>query len=157
MVRVYIQSFWSPLLSSHTGVSSRLLQLDSPIGSETKESSKVHSLVFISPLWHHSSCPFFHHCLLHLYAHHYFGSCSFQLGIWCKMYSHLSRTLVLHDCDWWSPSQPLKLFIHHAVTHEFSFERNSKGIYVMTCDPGLRLVRVFRPYNIHVLLHIWSH
>ena len=30
--------------------------------------------------------------------------------------------LVLHDCDRWSPSQPLKLFINRSVTHEFSSE-----------------------------------
>ena len=90
--------FLCPLLSSHTGLSLRRHLLGSPIGIETNESSRGHSQAPIFSLWHQSSCPYFHHGLLHQYAHHYFGSCSFHLGLLCKMYIHWSHTLVLDDC-----------------------------------------------------------
>ena len=56
--------FLKPQLSFHTGLSLRRLQLGSPIGTETKESTKDHILVPISPLWFRGSCPYFYHFLL---------------------------------------------------------------------------------------------
>ena len=65
--------------------------------------------------------------------------------------------LVLDDCGRRSSSKPLQLYINRAITHEFPSKPNRKAIYVMTCNPGLRLLYVFRPDNIHVLIHIWGH
>ena len=104
MVRLYIQSFWSPQLSFHTSLSLCCLQLGSPISTETKEPTKDHILVPISPLWLWSSCPYFHQTYC-FYTHTtILVRALFVLSSCVKCISIYLVPLVLHDCDRWPPS-----------------------------------------------------
>ena len=116
MVHLYIQSFLSPLLSSHTGLSLRCHLLGSPIGIETKESSRGHNQ---APIFFYDTkvavlisimayCINTHTTIL--------VRALFILGSCVKYISIDLIPLILDDCGRWSPLQAIAV-VHQSCYH----------------------------------------
>src|SRR5215216_4669655 len=99
----------------------------------------------------------FPYWLLHQSEHRCFGWCSFDLGRSCKMYSHLSRILCKSIQSKMAPGQQVQLITNSVVTSETCFQPTAESPDVFTCNPVIRLLRVFGAQTILVFIDIRGH